>query len=268
MMKKLIVFLLLLSTQVFSSLLNEERKPARAFESILNILSISPDQSPEAICLQLTDCCFQKKERWEFESRFEEQRGVLIPLLRQLGLFKPFYASVNEYDYALVLGALRTRVQERIDFLVSEWKRGVRFLHIVFITGERPLRPSENCCNLMSEAEMMEYVWNQTPMPEELRDVPLQIVDCSAAPGCVRTTSDRSLRFWLESDPIPGTCLVFSSQPYAQYQDLTLRSTLPSSFLVETVSAECEESQPMSILMDTLARWFVWTLRQAPVPSK
>jgi len=53
-----------------------------------------------------------------------------------------------------------------------------------------------------------------------------------------RANTFDTIKEWLKHKPLPGDCLVFSNQPYVGYQHAVVSSTLPKTFLVETVGRE------------------------------
>lgn len=261
MFKRYFLFFLLTCCQAFSSLLTDSQGPTPPLIGILETLEISPYRQIEDLATALREKCLQTGDRWTFRERFDEKRETLLPLLDDLGCFNSVYASDTHYTYGVVLGALRIVVQKRIDFLISEWKRGIRFEKIIFLTGKRELRASEGCEDLTSETEMMLYVWNETKMPSELRKVPLTVVDSPPAPGRDRATTESTVFAWLETKSSPGSCLVISSQPYVGYQDSILKACLPSSFQIETVGPSGGRSLPTAVLMDNLSKWLLWSIK-------
>ncbi|MCB1074839.1 MAG: hypothetical protein KDK59_04815 [Simkania sp.] len=259
MFKALLLSILLFCSFGFSSQLSPENKLSPPLITIFETLEISTDAPFETLIAQLKEKCHQTGDRWNFTNRFEDKRDKLIPLLDELGFFQAVHAKNSHYSYAVVLGALRSSVQKRIDFLVEEWQRGIRFDKVVFLTGKRELRPIEECPDLQSETEMMIRVWNQTEMPEALKNLTPIIVDSRPAPGRDRATTESTVYAWLELSPNPGSCLVFSSQPYVSYQDAILRARMPKTFPIETIGAEGGRSLPTSVLMDNLAKWLEWS---------
>jgi len=268
MFRALTFLFVLACTSAFSHLITDDNKLAEPLVAILETLEIPSDSSLTTVAEKLREKCHQSGDRWTFEHRFDHQRETLMPLLEDLGCFATVRASKKHYNYAVILGALRPAVQKRIDFLVEEWKRGIRFDEVVLLTGKRALRPSENCPNLQSETEMMTLVWNETPMPAELKSVRLTIVNSPPAPGRDRATTESTVFAWLEMDPTPGHTLVVSSQPYVGYQESILKARLPISFSIETIGPEGGQNLPTSVLMDNLSKWLIWTLKPCPASCK
>ncbi|NGX51295.1 MAG: hypothetical protein K1060chlam2_01160, partial [Chlamydiae bacterium] len=171
----------------------------------------------------------QQGERWTFQDHSEEERSDILSILEEMVSFEIKRASKNHYDYALVLGALYLSVEKRIAHLVDEYSRGVRFDVVVFLTGQRPLHPEKEANFSGTETDMMVEVWSTFPMPEELRALPLMVVDAPPLPERGRPTTESTLYAWLEAAPNPGSCLFISSQPFVNYQDAIIKFVLPES---------------------------------------
>lgn len=202
----------------------------------------------------------QRGDRWTFKDRFEDQRDEICPLLDSMGMFETKWASEKYYDYAFVLGALHGAVEMRIHHIVEEWKRGVRFDNVVFLTGKRPLHieKEKKILSLKNETAMMVHVWETTEMPPELRAVPLTIVDAPPLPLRGRPTTESTVYAWLEMSPELGSILMVSSQPYVRYQKAVLGTLLPL-FEIEGVGQEGGRTLPISILLDTIGKEVTWS---------
>lgn len=244
-----------------SSLLTKEATSTPALSQLLQLFDI-PQENLDQIVRDTQKSWLQYgKERWEFEDLAEDKRAVLLPLFQQIGLIDEVQAHSQEYDFALIHGARTASVVERINFLISEYERGVRFKQIVLLTGQRFLDTDaqEKLLGLQTETEMMLFVWNNAPMSEKMRKIPLLVID---APRIVNSdgTSSRpntqtTLIEWLKTKPEPGSCLFVSNQPFVGYQDAVARLNLPSAFLIETIGPPSFTSVPVSIYLDNLARW-------------
>lgn len=201
------------------------------------------------------------KERWEFELIEEDKKEHLIPIFKQIGLYDEVPSSRAEYDYALIYGGFYSRVLNRIEYLISEYRRGVRFNTIVLLTGQRTLDPNteEKQLPFQTETEMMLFCWKNAVMPEEMRKIPLQLVDAPKQlkidGSWVRPNTKDTLIEWLKTQPISGSCLCVSSQPFCGYQDSVAKTYFPSSFSIETIGMKSEQNLPISVYLDNLARW-------------
>lgn len=207
----------------------------------------------------ITDCPYmgwiQQGERWTFQDWMEDKREEIVPILENLGYFDEKRAQENSYRYGIVLGSLHASVTRRIAFLIEEWKRGIRFETIVFLTGQRQLHPEkEPFEGLETETDMMLWTWKHAEMPNELRSVPLVVIDAKPHPFRKRPNTLITVQTWLAQSPHPGNCLVVSCQPYLNYQYQILRMVLPEEFQVEIVGPPGGRQNRLSILLDTVAR--------------
>lgn len=260
MMRYFFLFFLLCSS-LFAELVDEHGQPTAPLLSLFEVLNTPHEGSLETLAQNAQKFWHQKGDRWTFQDRFEEQKEQILPLLEELGCFKTVQAKHNHYQYGVVLGALAVTVEKRIQFLVQEWKRGIRFDEIIFLTGQRPLHPQKEAQFLdhaKTETDMMLLVWQQTSMPPELRAIPLVVIDAPPVPDRGRPTTASTVYAWLDERPIPGTCLVFSSEPYVGYQNSILSYLLPVSFSIETVGPEGGRHYSTAILIDNVAKWLDW----------
>ena len=206
----------------------------------------------------------QPGDRWTFKERFEDKREDILPILESMGMFSAKWAQHAHYDYALVLGALHASVENRIEHLIKEWKRGTRFDQIVFLTGQRPLHQEKEAqfLSLRTETAMMLHIWETLEMPQELRDVPLVVIDAPPLPLRGRPTTESTVYAWLQVDPSPGTVLMVSSQPFIGYQTAILEVLLPA-FFIEGVGKEGGRTFLLSILLDTVGKQHTWEAKLA-----
>lgn len=200
------------------------------------------------------------KERWMMKDCCEDRRKEALEILRSLGCLDAIHAKMSQYDYALVFGALSSRVQRRLDFLHAEWQRGVRFDAIIFLTGQRDIEKEREELpeGVASETQMMIRLYRSHPLSQEARDLPLVVIDTSKQfdhHGSLRrpNTAD-TVKAWLKTHPQPGKCLAVSDQPFVCYQDAVIRSLLPEEFSVETVGAADTGNLPISVYLDNLAK--------------
>lgn len=266
-MRAVLLFLFVLISQLTAAplsrcILTEEAQPSSALENLLSYLCIPKQTDLNALVSTTQMRWFQKgKERWEFSLIEEDKRPQLIPLLKQIGLIDRIDASALEYDTALIFGGLHCRVVRRVNHLIAQFQRGVRFKQVVLLTGQRYLDHDtfEKDIPLNTETEMMLYVWMNTSMPQELREVPLLIIDTPqqirADGSLTRPTTQDTLVEWQKNTFEPGRCLFVSDQPFCGYQESVARTCLPAEFSIETIGAESDPDLPIAIYLDNLARW-------------
>lgn len=205
------------------------------------------------------------KERWEsVESYNSKQMKKIHFHMKKMGFFSEVLPSDTNYDYALVLGASFSSVQERVHYLVKLWHKGVRFQKLIFLTGERPLDPKVEPDNIFMEAsivpktetQMMQYVHDYFEIPEEMKQLPFELVSVpfDTKAGKRPSTAD-TIRAWMDRFPFPGKCLFVSNQPYCIYQGLVIKGLIPKNFVFETVGPPpTMEDMTGSTLLDTVAR--------------
>lgn len=208
---------------------------------------------------------YQSGERWDFHDKFEKEAAEILPLIDEMGLFDEKRASFTAYDYCFVLGGLLGNVEKRFTFLIEEYNRGINFETLVFLTGQRPLDfpveklPEES---ITTETEMMNFVWNHIRnLPEGLKTLKPIIVDAPALPVKGRPTTESTVIEWLETKPKPGKVLCVSSAPYIGYQNSVVTSLLFPDFQVDTIGCFSNKDVSLSVLIDDLAKWFLWEAR-------
>jgi len=227
-------------------------------QKLLEYFGISKDVPFSQVLFETQKLWLQKgKERWEFDARYESLKPQLWPLFEEMGLLKQIKPKKSRYDYALVHGALLSRVKERVDYLTSLYQEGIRFDSIVFLTGARPLEESEKkqLEGLRTEREMAEWVYERSHLPKE---IPVLFIDApmkSSKEGVlVRPQTADTVFYWLKTGPQPGSCLAISNQPYVAYQDAVIHHYLPDVFELETAGPAASGSPSVAILLDTIAK--------------
>jgi len=231
---------------------------------LLDLLQIPHENNLETIVsITQREWVEPGKERWELKEKYPDKKAHAWPILKTIGCIDAIHAEEKQYDYALVLGALRSRIEKRLNFLYEEWKKGVRFREIVFLTGRRDLNPSLEKVpqGVTSETQLMRFVYDNLPFSKDFRAIPLKVVDApkqKLEDGSLRrpNTADTVIQ-WLLGGPKPGKCLSISDQPFAGYQDAVLKLLLPQDFQVETIGDEAREDLPFAVYLDNLAKWLL-----------
>ncbi|SPN73618.1 hypothetical protein C10C_0452 [Chlamydia serpentis] len=152
----------------------------------------------------------------------------------------PAYSAT--YDCAVIFGGPLPALRQRLDFLIREWQRGVRFKKIVFLCGQRgryksieeqehffdsrynpfPMEDNwqqENHSTPASEEEIAKFVWTQMLLPTAWRDNPsaFKVVFLVAKPAEDRLFANRKdtlLLFRSYQEDFSGRVLFVSSQPF------------------------------------------------------
>ena len=263
-----LLFFLLVSTHLSG---NEALLDAKGnlHPSLLRILDAveMPPLNPTKNALTQINCWAQKNllrqgERWNIQSaRFEHLKPALLPYLKDLGLVEAKFPCFKRYTGAIIHGALYSRVSLRLQFLIDQWNLGVRFSHLYFLTGERPLQECEKellQSTAKTECEMIQQIWEKSDLPPEMRSlVEVHFVNApmKGRPNApIRPTTNDTIKKWLRDNPPRGSYLSVTNAPYHHRQDQALRRLAPSTFHFETVGTQASDDLPLWLFLDELAR--------------
>lgn len=253
---------------LYTAILNSEQKPSDLLLDILSLTHINHDGTLKNI-VELT----QKqqpigfirplgKERWEIEDIHEDNRVAILKTFEKMGVLDTLHPVDMHYDYGIVHGATLDRSQSRMLFLIELHNKGIKFDTIVVLSGKRVLTADEQKrlnYAAENEYEMVKIVWDQLDVPESLKQIPITFVDSPMIQkdGIIsRPTTGDTIKTWLKSNPMPGSALTISNQPFCEYQDSVTRTYLPRSFQIETVGPAADQDEiRISVLLDNLARW-------------
>ncbi len=222
-------------------------------------------------------------ERWQEQTtRFEELKPKLKPLLIELRFVDSMPPHFQEYQGAIVHGALLSRVRLRLHYLIEQWKQGIRFSTLYFLSGERPLEPQEKNKESFiqdddsplkirkgwhfsevpkTECEMIQLVWNQSEIPSDMREeVEVHFINAPMKEDIksgklMRPTTEDTVKAWLKTEPIPGRYLAVTNAPYINRQDIVMRAIAPDEYGFDTVGSSASEQEKMAIFLDELARY-------------
>ncbi len=279
----------------FSRLLFDENyQPRVKLLKLLKVVGMEPLNESEEAVVKINNWAqknlLRQGERWQEQtSRFEELRPKIRPLLNELGFVDASYPHFKEYQGAIVHGGLLPRVRLRLQYLIEQWKQGVRFSHIYFLSGERPLEAQyENQNTFMddsesllkirkgwlkplefpkTESEMTQLVLEQSEIPEDMRkEVEVHFINAPMkkdpkSERLIRPTTDDTVETWLKALPPQGRYLAITNAPYTNRQDLVVRAIAPSEYGFDTVGPGSSEQEKTAIFLDELAR-FIFQIKQ------
>lgn len=236
------------------------------FAQLTQLLGLSYDGSLKDLVAQTQSSWLRPAgtERWNIEEKLQEGKKELYGTFTELGLVHEWQPKKKHYKYAVLFGAALFRVQARLSYLAQLWDAGVRFDTLILLAGQRDLADFEkqalaqeyNRSDITLEPAMMQLVYD-TLNHAGLKSVPLLVVD---GPRAIvngkpwRATTATTVAAWMEQNPEAGDCLLISSQPFCNYQEVVAKTLLPATFNVETVGSACSESTPVELYLDTLAR--------------
>ncbi|VVT42568.1 hypothetical protein BOKEGFJH_00077 [Chlamydia avium] len=185
-------------------------------------------------------------------TREQRRDGIFDPLvvkdvhalyndLSLLGMTQVVPAHAATYDCAVIFGGFLPAMRQRLDFLIREWNRGVRFRKIIFLSEERERYPgvetfeqfynpqnnpfpidkswhSEDYSLPSSENEIAKFIWSQMLLPASWRDstdVQVEFLVAEPSGDLPYTTRHDALtifrKYWGDSE---GRILFVSNQPF------------------------------------------------------
>lgn len=262
---------------------DHESNPSYPLKELLKLCGIEQINWDEIIALSQEKLKREDdKEVWQISSRLDLDREKAFFLFDELDLLRPIYASQQHYNYAVIYGATLGTMRLRLQWLLYEWKAGVRFDKIICLGSERPLfgevEPLEKLLDPKysplpfkrdwhlegplpsTETELFKMIFSQSLLPKEWEAIPIIFID-TPMKGCMRPHTGDSIIAWLQSGPHPGSCLFVSNQPFIGRQDCVARTFMPKKFTIETIGpglkAEVYQNEPKAtaVLLDQVARW-------------
>lgn len=204
------------------------------------------------------------EERWNSPEKKYSNETIMRNIFKKLGLVNAVYAPKKIYQAAFIHGATMGSMKKRIDWLVHEYKQGIRFKKVIFIVGDRVLdEKAENPqvtpeLRLKTEDEAAKWLYEHTNLPVTLKKIPVEYVVAKSkiVNGKVKRANTKdTIVAWLAQNPNPkGDFLAFSNQPFVLYQDLVLKTVLPKTVKLYTVGSKADSDVKMSVYLDGLAR--------------
>lgn len=232
------------------------------------------------------------KERIDLRDtpKWMDNRGNVLEILSKMGLLQERTPTLLHYDYAICHGAFLDSVQSRLANLIKQWKNGIRFDSLIFLTGERYLRkgPGEKddfflLCDATkapypfkkrwrpnpdspyeTEYDMVKLVWEQAEIPKDMAEaLEGKIIFINALKGeFPRPSTHTTVRKWLNDyNPTSGTILASSSPIVWPYQHFSTSVILGPQFKLETIAQESEyltsnryNPGMVSVIFDSLAK--------------
>lgn len=208
----------------------------------------------------------RKGERWDkqdetdVQKRIRTNEALLTEDLRNIGMIDEILPQRKTYTYALLMGALKSRVAMRLDHLQKLMKQGYVFDTIVLLGGERQLKDDEKNglpVTVTTEAEMMEFLCKQEPFLKEKHLLVVNAPMIKNLDGSVtRPTTDSTLVHFSTIAPKDGSCLVISNSPYTIRQTKVAQRILDQSrFPIDGAGSSLQKSSfDVVIAMDEFAR--------------
>lgn len=220
----------------------------------------------------------KKEDHWEEEtSSFLPLKEDLLPLFQKLKVTEEIHPSLQSYQGALVHGGYVDQMALRFSSLFALWEKGVRFSHLYFLTGDRPLIPQKESLEELTrrspilkmrskqavfpstEYGMIQAAWDQLELPTGLDRVPFSLINAPKTQDAKtkewkRPNTDDTIRYWLRTSPKLGDYLAITNAPYIARQDLVIKTLAPEGYCFETVGASMEGKGSLAALLDESAR--------------
>ncbi len=216
-----------------------------------------------------------------------EEKVVVYKAFDALGDLKDVLPQNRKPDYILIMGSTAPSLRSRIMFLNRLVKEGHIVLQptvrVVFLSGDRPLFPSETPEVLMSSApyeqqgewvvpetlpqnemDLPPFLWEQLKLTPPLSALEPLYVNAPKKDGAKRaTTADTVEAFAHKYTPKTGHVLVISENPFVTYQGLVTKMLFLQKglkgFTFEAVGAiHRAKERPfyirLGVLLDNFAR--------------
>ena len=256
---------------------SDQESLTRELDSLLNTLKIPHNQDlNNMIDASQVWRRAHDQERWQLKDLNIDQKthDKALAHLERLDLIKEIKPLHSTYDYALLLGATVPRMQKRLNHLVNLWETGTRFHKIIFLVGIRPLVPEVDKIQQLTittvgnaphkdafpitELEGAEMIFHSTPMPEAMRQLPVEYISTPRrweGNRWQRANTRETTKTWSKTNPASGSALVMSEQPSAHYQMEVIRQELSAGFTVDLAARPAAPDTRLVILLDALALW-------------
>lgn len=267
---------------------DEMYQPRAELLELLKLVGMDPlNQSEDAIS-QINkwaqENLLRQGERWiEQPNQFEKLRPHIISLLSKLGFINATAPHFKKYQGALVYGALLPRVRQRLHYLIEQWKLGVRFSHLYFLSGERSLtnlyenkntfvKDDESNLKIRkewivpqkfpkTECEMMKLIWEQSEIPKGMRqEVKVFFINATLKKDSkngelLRPIREDTVKTWLKLDPPEGCYLGITNIPYNNREDVILRRLAPQKYCFDMVGCNLNRKEKVTVFLDEVARY-------------
>lgn len=244
--------------------------PTQLLKDIFTITKIKNDDNLENIIKQTSFKWLRPKfmERWHSYCLLDRgQKRELAKLIKNSVFYKEKLPKRKHYDALFLCCGLCCNMQKRIDFLIKLHNQGITFDKIYLLgtthhlrnghDEEKKLVPILNQKNInLNEMAMAEYLWQQTPMPDSLRLIPVESFKAVRHSDGFSSKMHCALKVMVNSIKITkGKSFLFvTNNPYICMHDAIAKNALaPYEVNVETVGAAMESEQ-LEVVLGRIAR--------------
>ncbi|MCX7342572.1 MAG: hypothetical protein NT128_00260 [Proteobacteria bacterium] len=276
-MKKLLLLLLLLTQHnsfgcdaIWKTGAENDSGPTQLLKDIFEITKIKNNGSLKNAIQQtqfrwLRPKLMQQWHHYRFLDR--GQKRDLEKLIKDSFFTREKLPKHKHYDTVILCGAWSEVAKMRIAFLVKLYEQGITFDKFYLLGCDRSLRsgadeekkliPLLKQKNIaLEEVAMIEYLWQQTPMPESLKIFPIKLYKAIKSLGGLSPTLCDALMVMVSNAKITKgeSFLLISSNPYICMHDAVAKKVLaPYEVNVETVGPAMEK-ESLEDVLDSIAR--------------
>lgn len=195
-------------------------------------------------------------ERWHLsdDALSAEKKKNIAEALNEMhiyGTIEPIKIDnhYRQYDCALLMGALESRVHLRLNYLLDLWKKGLKFNRLFVLTGSRSLDPAQEPITATlaalkidtTEEEMTGYLL-KTALKERSktdpafqnfeREVEIIHMNAPAKPDATRANATDVITKWKDQydNSANRNILLIANQPYIPYYAGVLTRILSHDF--------------------------------------
>ncbi len=267
-MKKILIILVFAST-IFGCEAIWNNGPTALLKEIFRVTQTEGIDTLETAVEKSSKWTRPKKlELWHVYSILDRsQRIALTKIIKHSDLAKEKLPKKQHYDVVIVLGAATSRVKVRIAFLIHLYEKGITWDKIYLLGSTRDLKIGNGADQQMAEVlkskniattemAMVEYLWQQTKMPESLKNIPIQSMQVGERPDGTRADTEETLTGMVKNagDIKDKNFLFISNNPYICLHDSVAKRVLEKSGAnVETVG-EAMRSEPVENVLDTIVK--------------
>jgi hypothetical protein len=293
MIKKFLIFPLFAFSAIFAKenvsfeksdnnkskyVIDKDQGLSKPIYKLMELLNIDITGDIEIDLQKIKTSWERTKERWDLKEIFQNEKDRALEIFDELNILNEVYPKLNKYDHVIIIGATIPSVRSRLSFLKEQSEKGIRFDSIVFLGGQRQLRASEieslyddnnpyisfkkdwKRSNTIptTESEMMKIVFEQSELPNEMRNVKIVFVDAPMIienEKLIRPGSKETINCWLKTSPKHGKCLVISNQPYVGFHEAIFKNAMPDDFVVEVIGKKANLNTIVPVFLDTIAKW-------------
>ncbi len=274
-MKKIFLFLFLLSSTFACNAIwkvgpGADSGPTQLLKDIFSITKIKNDGNLENIIKQVifrwTRPTFM--QGWHRYCLLDSaQKRELADLIKNSILYKEKLPKQKHYDALVLCYGKYSNIQKRIDFLIKLHNQGITFDKIYLLGSKRSLKngPDEEKKFIpilkqknvkLNEMELINYLWQETPMPDSLRLIPVESFKAVKRSHDFSSKMHYTLKVMVDSIKITkGKSFLFvTNNPYICVHDAIAKNALaPYEVNVETVGAAMESEQ-LEVVLGRIAR--------------